>query len=328
MMEDLGRALIADCAAICNDPQYQRSCHVRSLRAAIKQFANEIKRLKKAEVDLATSIQACATLEQTLNTGKDLDLYKCNQDQVTSLHSAAEAIMAAEEIRSFMAERNKAALDASMLLFGSKGVIPKVQPEVNRIPSAQPRPEAGKKVFSDGWQPRWAGDVGDNFEPYQQLVEQYLHSAISYHTKALEHLSSAFAAVTRARTNARDSAYLRTLASAAGVSVKDYQKLLEMFRKIDIDNTGTICKRELMAAMKRDKDIAAFMQLSRAKGKDGKRESFESVFNRIDSSGAGAITWESFLKFFSSDRSLVEPETVTIQPPIMSRTPVPVPQSN
>lgn len=31
--------------------------------------------------------------------------------------------------------------------------------------------------------------------------------------------------------------------------------------------------------------IAAFMQLSRQKGKDGKRESFEAVFNRIDADG-------------------------------------------
>jgi hypothetical protein len=31
--------------------------------------------------------------------------------------------------------------------------------------------------------------------------------------------------------------------------------------------------------------IAAFMQLSRAKQKDGRRETFEGVFNRIDSEG-------------------------------------------
>ena len=31
--------------------------------------------------------------------------------------------------------------------------------------------------------------------------------------------------------------------------------------------------------------IAAFMQLSRAKQKDGRRETFEGVFNRIDTEG-------------------------------------------
>ncbi|KAG6542895.1 hypothetical protein Mapa_015799 [Marchantia paleacea] len=58
-----------------------------------------------------------------------------------------------------------------------------------------------------------------------------------------------------------------------------------MFNKIDIEKVGTISKRQLMEAMKRDKDIAAFMQLSRAKNKDGKRETFEGVFNRIDTEG-------------------------------------------
>eukprot|EP00250_Pteridium_aquilinum_P000775 c10939_g1_i2 orf=3-428(-) len=124
-------------------------------------------------------------------------------------------------------------------------------------------------------------------------------------TRALEHLSMAFGAVQRARKISRDYAYLRTLAAAAGISVKEYQRLLEMFRKIDYDNTGTISKKDLMAAMKRDKDIAAFMQLSRAKGKDGRRESFDSVFNRIDSQGLGVVTWEAFLHFFSGDISLV-----------------------
>lgn len=140
--------------------------------------------------------------------------------------------------------------------------------------------------------------------------------------RALEHLSGAFGAVQRARKIARDYAYLRTLAAAAGISVKEYQRLLEMFRKIDNDNTGTISKKDLMSAMKRDKDIAAFMQLSRAKGKDGRRESFDSVFNRIDSQGLGVVTWEAFLHFFSGDISLVGVESNV--PPAHIITPAPI----
>ncbi|KAJ7513806.1 hypothetical protein O6H91_23G015400 [Diphasiastrum complanatum] len=308
--EELGRAIIADCA-VWRDPQFQRSSHVRALRLAIRQWAHETKRLKRMDVELSSSLQACARLEQGLNRGNDPETYQCKQDQVASLLAAAEAILSVEEMRSFMAERNKAALDASLLLFGSKGVIPKLLPEPLMLGQRQMEAKTVVKTLADGWQPRWPGDVGDPFEPYQQLLEQYLHSALSYHSRALERLSTSFAAVRQASKTARDVAHIRTLATAAGISVKEYQRLLEMFRKIDHENTGRITKMELMAAMKRDKDIAAFMQLSRAKGKDGRRETFESVFNRIDTAGIGAITWEQFLSFFSSERSLVADPTIS-----------------
>lgn len=328
-MEELGKALVADCAAICNDPHYQRSCHVRSLRNCVRQWAHENKRLKKVDGELASSIQGCARLEQSLNCGTDLDTFKCNQDQIASLHLAAESILAVEETRGLMAQKNKAALDASLLLFGSKGVIPRPDQLGIAPPGLPARTDAKPlvKTWIDGWQPRWEGDLGDAFEPYQQLIEQYLHGAMTYHSKALEHLSMAFGAVQRARKIARDYAYLRTLAAAAGISVKEYQRLLEMFRKIDYDNTGTISKKDLMSAMKRDKDIAAFMQLSRAKGKDGRRESFDSVFNRIDSQGLGVVTWEAFLHFFSGDISLVGVESNVHPPPILAPAPIltPVP---
>ncbi|KAH7423602.1 hypothetical protein KP509_12G063400 [Ceratopteris richardii] len=326
-MEELGKALVADCAAICNDPHYQRSCHVRNLRNCVRQWAQENKRMKKVDGELASSIQACARLEQSLNCGTDLDTYKCNQDQIASLHLAAEAVLAVEESRASMAQKNKAALDASLLLFGAKGVIPRPD-QLGVAPPGMPPRTDGKplvKTWTEGWQPRWEGDLGDPFEPYQQLIEQHLHGAIVYHSKALEHLSTAFGAVQRARKIARDYAYLRTLAAAAGISVKEYQRLLEMFRKIDHGNTGTISKKDLMSAMKRDKDIAAFMQLSRAKGKDGRRESFDSVFNRIDAQGLGVVTWEAFLHFFSGDISLVGIDSNLPPPPILTPAPINTP---
>ena len=56
--------------------------------------------------------------------------------------------------------------------------------------------------------------------------------------RALEQLSSAFSAVKKASRQARDVAYIHTLAAAAGLSVKEYQRLLEMFNRIDQDKVG------------------------------------------------------------------------------------------
>ncbi|OAE22314.1 hypothetical protein AXG93_1504s1240 [Marchantia polymorpha subsp. ruderalis] len=250
-MEQLGLT-IAECGPFWKDPIHMRSNCVRALRLALRQWSHEVK-----------------------------------QDQVASLLGAAESIMAVEEMQNFMAERNRAALDASNLLFGSRGVIklPEVCAgcQIPRRGNELTKPVV--KPMTDGWQPRWPGDLGDPFEPYLQLIEQYLHSAVSFHARALEQLSAAFGHLRKASQTARDVAYLHSLAAAVGLSVKEYQRLLEMFNKIDIEKVGTISKRQLMEAMKRDKDIAAFMQLSRAKNKDGKRETFEGVFNRIDTEG-------------------------------------------
>jgi hypothetical protein len=56
--------------------------------------------------------------------------------------------------------------------------------------------------------------------------------------RALEHLSCAFAGVRKATKQARDVAYIHALAAAAGLSVKEYQRLLEMFNRIDQDKVG------------------------------------------------------------------------------------------
>lgn len=56
--------------------------------------------------------------------------------------------------------------------------------------------------------------------------------------RALEQLSEAFVVVKRASKQARDVAYIHTLAAAAGLLVKEYQRLLEMFNRIDQDKIG------------------------------------------------------------------------------------------
>jgi hypothetical protein len=94
------------------------------------------------------------------------------EEQIASLLGAAESIMAVEEMHSFMAERNRAALDASQLLFGTKGIIKAPDVCVGCVLPQQRRPVGAcdkpvvTKAMSDGWQPRWPGDMGDPFEPY------------------------------------------------------------------------------------------------------------------------------------------------------------------
>ncbi|XP_024515146.1 uncharacterized protein LOC9649878 [Selaginella moellendorffii] len=302
--EELARAIITDCA-VWRDPQFQRSSKVWQLRYALQTWATEMKRVQCYDIDVSRAIQSCARLEQKLNHCNSMDAYQCNQEQVSSLYTAAEAILAAEEMRNATAERINVALDASIQQFGSRGVVPRMFPSetMPHLLTAR-KGEIPLKPHAEGWHPRWPGDIGDPFEPYMQLLEQFLHSALTFHARAMEQLTAAFGAVRAASKNARDAAYTRTQAAAVGISVKEYQRLLDMFTKIDSENTGKITKGELMVAMKRDKDIAAFMQLSRARNKDGRRESFESVFSRIDNTGIGAISWEQFL-YFSTGRSLI-----------------------
>lgn len=49
--------------------------------------------------------------------------------------------------------------------------------------SAAAAVEGAPLAVGDAWRPRWAGDQGDAFEPYQQLIEQYLHSTVAYHAR-------------------------------------------------------------------------------------------------------------------------------------------------
>ncbi|KAG0568167.1 hypothetical protein KC19_7G191600 [Ceratodon purpureus] len=153
------------------DPNYQRGTCVNTLRDALSSWAKEVSRMKKKDADLSTAIQNCARLEQNFiaiqNCGIDPDTFQCTQEQIASLLGAAESIMAVEEMHSFMAERNRAALDASQLLFGSKGIIKApdvcvgcVLPQQRRVAnqSVCDKPLV-VKAMSDGWQPRWPGDM-------------------------------------------------------------------------------------------------------------------------------------------------------------------------
>ncbi|EFJ13566.1 hypothetical protein SELMODRAFT_424460 [Selaginella moellendorffii] len=294
--EELARAIITDCA-VWRDPQFQRSSKVWQLRYALQTWATEMKRVQCYDIDVSRAIQSCARLEQKLNHCNSMDAYQCNQEQVSSLYTAAEAILAAEEMRNATAERINVALDASIQQFGSRGVVPRMFPSetMPHLLTAR-KGEIPLKPHAEGWHPRWPGDIGDPFEPYMVRIKYILFGELTCEESA---------ATSRAIPSQRiDISRKKTQAAAVGISVKEYQRLLDMFTKIDSENTGKITKGELMVAMKRDKDIAAFMQLSRARNKDGRRESFESVFSRIDNTGIGAISWEQFL-YFSTGRSLI-----------------------
>ncbi|CAM6040864.1 unnamed protein product [Sphagnum compactum] len=305
-----------ECSGCWTDPRYRRSSCVRALRTALRNWADGVDQMKSKYVALSTAVESCARLEQTLDHNLNPDIFQSSQNQIASLLAAAESILAVEEMYSFKAERNRAAVEASILLFGPKGVIkaPAVcigceLPSQQRITATNVSSEAPLgtlRPVSDGsWQPRWPGDAGDPLEPYTGPKLGNPAQPTQFNVaRALSHLSATFGAVRRASRMARDVSYIHTLAAATGLSVKEYQRLLEMFNKIDQEKVGTISKQQLMAAMKHDKDIAAFMQLSRAKGKDGRRESFDGVFNRIDTEGQGAVTWEAFVHFFSCERSL------------------------
>lgn len=73
-------------------------------------------------MDLSTAVQKAARLEAAILPDGDQAAAE-KQEQVASLLAAAEAIIADQELREFMTERNRAAIDASIQLFGNKGVI-------------------------------------------------------------------------------------------------------------------------------------------------------------------------------------------------------------
>lgn len=78
--------------------------------------------VRKNTVDLSTAVQKAARLEAAIMPEGDQAATE-KQEQVAALLAAAEAIIADQELREFMTERNRAAIDASILLFGNKGVI-------------------------------------------------------------------------------------------------------------------------------------------------------------------------------------------------------------
>jgi hypothetical protein len=78
--------------------------------------------VRKNTVDLSTAVQKAARLEAAILPDGDQAAAE-KQEQVASLLAAAEAIIADQELREFMTERNRAAIDASIQLFGNKGVI-------------------------------------------------------------------------------------------------------------------------------------------------------------------------------------------------------------
>lgn len=93
---------------------------LRALRLTLR--ARLAAGVRKNTVDLSSAVQKAARLEAGIVAEGDQAAGE-KQEQVAALLAAAEAIIADQELREFMTERNRAALDASLALFGNKGVI-------------------------------------------------------------------------------------------------------------------------------------------------------------------------------------------------------------
>ncbi|XP_073395210.1 uncharacterized protein [Physcomitrium patens] len=234
------------------DPNYQRGTCVNTLRDALRSWAKEVSRMKKRDADLSTSIQNCARLEQNFiavqNCGIDPDTFQCTHCKPSGGG------------REHYGGGGDALVHGGEESGGAGRVVPAVRSEGHhqgpgdvcgvRITSTAARwqfrqtrrssEDHVRRVATEvAWRPRRSLRalhllmVVVGCGGMQQLLEQYLHSAVSYHAKALEQFSGAFAAMKRASKQARDVAYIHTLAAAAGLSVKEYQRLLEMFNRID-----------------------------------------------------------------------------------------------
>ena len=99
-------------------------------------------------------------------------------------------------------------------------------------------------------------------------------------------------------------------------------RMRAVFNLIDVDNSGSVDKHELLAAMKREPGIAAFLALpakiNKIESVDSSAESkstettdagaqkdesevlqtFAEIFDLIDEDQSNDITWEEFAKFF------------------------------
>eukprot|EP00899_Mesostigma_viride_P021958 jgi/Mesvir1/29764/Mv16426-RA.2 len=246
--------------------------------------------LRVTDINFADAIQECSNIEAQSEGAEE------KKDQAQALTAVAETIKAIDQKRAQWVDRNLAAIDISWALFGKSGKL--------KLPPADSRNKAKIAKYNDRWQPRWDGDRGDTFLPYQQLVVQYLHGAMEYHANALQQLSDCYAKLDKAARDAEDVDRMKTEAALGGISMKEYRQLKSIFERIDTSGHGHIDKQALIRAMRKDKDIAAFMQLSRRNLKGNKKETFEAVFDRIDADGSQEISWEEFLSFFSDRPTL------------------------
>jgi len=95
----------------------------------------------------------------------------------------------------------------------------------------------------------------------------------------------------------------------------DHQALLltarRIFDSIDTNKDGSINKRELILALRKNPETAAIFHLPQhIRQEDGTRDDFEKAFQTLDSDQSREISWEEFLEWFENgDRAQTSEQT-------------------
>jgi len=86
-----------------------------------------------------------------------------------------------------------------------------------------------------------------------------------------------------------------------------HRLMRSVFDQIDRDHSGELNVRELIIAIRKHPNIADYFHLpTKIRQEDGSRESFEQVFQRIDTSNTRTISWEEFSAYFQHEEELAE----------------------
>eukprot|EP00930_Biecheleria_cincta_P038037 TRINITY_DN26132_c0_g1_i1.p1 TRINITY_DN26132_c0_g1~~TRINITY_DN26132_c0_g1_i1.p1 ORF type:complete len:2057 (+),score=378.38 TRINITY_DN26132_c0_g1_i1:113-6283(+) len=90
---------------------------------------------------------------------------------------------------------------------------------------------------------------------------------------------------------------------SGGISIRAFsenaeEQLLEIFKKCDPQDNGTINKRELIKIVRKEKSVSEFFGIP--SDGDGARERIEGLFQAIDADQDREITWDEFLLFYQS----------------------------
>jgi len=100
----------------------------------------------------------------------------------------------------------------------------------------------------------------------------------------------------------RDSAAPSPSRDPRQVSKSEEKMLRHIFDTVDVNGDGSINKRELIKAVRKDQIVARFFGLpAEIQQEDGSRERLEEVFQGLDRNEDREITWEEFFDFYSRE---------------------------
>lgn len=186
---------------------------------------------------------------------------------------------------------------ASGVEAGADLVEPEPEPalEPEPAPPPKPAPEAIEGLAATRVQALARGRQARG-----QLVEQ--HQAVT----KLQAIQRGKTARTPGVHFANDPPY-RALDPAAEAQAEQEAKLREIFGRIDKDSDGAINRRELIIALRKNRDISEWFRLpGRIKQEDGSRDIVEAFFQTLDEDGSDAISIEELLRHFGFEDSGAE----------------------